>query len=123
MISEGDKMIYNKELKFESDFKKIQKIVILNEEGIREVRNYREFLEGFYIKENISIEELESIFISFIRCIAIMKGVSIKVFDKSDNETMEKDTKDTKKIYLDNLESMIKIIDELDIARVLVAYG
>lgn len=119
MISEVDKSICKEEVKFESYFKKI---VILNEEGRRTVDNYKEFLEEFSMKENTSIKELESIFISFIRCIAMMRGISIEVFNESDNYIKEKKHHKCKTVDLDNLESIINIIESLDIARILVVY-
>lgn len=46
----------------------------------------------------------------------------MEVFDKSTKGIREKNTEKLKRLYLDDFESIINIIEELNLARVLIVY-
>ena len=114
-------MIKNDEyLKFESDFEKYKKIIIIDTDKKIIVKNYREFLTAFSLYSNNNIDELEEVFISFIKCIAIINEIEIKIFDELGSEKRKGNTEKIKYMYMDNLESIIDIINELGVAKVLL---
>ena len=110
------------EKKFESYFKMYKKVVVINEEDKKEVKSYKEFLEIFSSESYSMLEELEEFFISFIKCIAIISDVKIKFFYNSDGIKKEENTEKIKRVYLDDFESIINVLEELRIARVLAVY-
>ncbi|MDU6522148.1 MAG: hypothetical protein E6526_16395 [Clostridium sp.] len=110
------------EKKFESYFKKYKKVIVINEEGRKEVENYKEFLESFSSEPYEILEELEEFLISFIKCIAIISDVKIELFYNSDGIKKESNTERIKRVYLDDFESINNVLEELRIARVLAVY-
>ncbi len=112
----------DKEMKFENNFKNYKKVIIVTNEKKVVVKNYREFLEGILLESDDTIEELEEFFVSFIKFIAIINEVIVEVFDKSTKGIREKNTEKLKRLYLDDFESIINIIEELNLARVLIVY-
>ena len=111
------------ELKFDSYFKSYKKLIMIIDEERKEIRSYKEFLEGFLIVSYDTIEETEEFFISFIKFIAIIREIQVDVFYNSEKLLIkEKNTEKVKKLYLDDFESIINIIEELNIARILKIY-
>lgn len=110
------------EMKFQSYFEKYKKVVVINEEGKKEVKSYREFLELFLSEPYDELEELENFLISFIKCIAIISEVKIELFYNSEEIKKVENTEKIKRVYLDDFESIINVLEELRIIRVLVVY-
>lgn len=110
------------EMKFESYFKKYKKVVVITEDGKKHVENYKEFLEIFSSEPYDMLEELEVFFVSFIKCIAIISDVKIELVYNSDGIKKEGNTERIKRVYLDDFESIINVLEELRIARVLAVY-
>lgn len=116
------KEISDEEVKFKSYFEKYKKITVICEEERRVVKSYIEFLQLFLSDSYDSIEELEEFFICFIRCMAILNEVNLEVFYNSEGSKKEENIGDVKRLYLDDFESIINIIEELNIARILIVY-
>ncbi|MFQ8923060.1 MAG: hypothetical protein ACLR60_14280 [Clostridium paraputrificum] len=110
------------EKKFETYFKMYKKVVVINEEGKKEVKSYKEFLEIFSSEPYSMLEELEEFLISFIKCIAIISDVKLEIFYNSDGVKKAKNTEKIKRVYLDDFESIINVLEELKLARVLAVY-
>jgi hypothetical protein len=116
VVRNGDKM------KFENNFKNYKKVIIVTNERKILVKNYREFLEGVLLESDDTIEELEEFLVSFIKFIAIINKVEVEVFDKSKKFIREENTEKLKRLYLDDFESIINIVEEFNLARVVIVY-
>lgn len=109
-------------MKFENNFKNYKKVSIVTNERKILVKNYREFLEGVLLESDDTIEELEEFLVSFIKFIAIINKVEVEVFDKSKKFIREENTEKLKRLYLDDFESIINIVEEFNLARVVIVY-
>lgn len=76
------------------------------------IKSYRELLSIILDEDDkFTIEELEEMLVTYIKIIGILESIEIKVFENSN--LIFKNKKHIKYIYLDNLESIIKIINSL----------
>lgn len=74
--------------------------------------NYRELLNMILGKDDsFPIEELEEMLVAYIKIIGIIENIEIIVFENSNLKF--DNTKYIKYLYLDNLESIINIINDL----------
>ena len=86
------------------------------------ITNYEELLILILEKDDIfTIEELEELLVAYIKLIGIIENIEIKVFENSDLKF--ENTKYVKYLYLDNLESIIEIINDLGIVDKVYIYN
>lgn len=93
---------------------------------IFKTKTYTEFLNVFYEGNYIdSIEKKEEFLIGLIEMVALINDFNLLIYDNYENLTNEKPEieKNEFTLYKDNINSVINILNLLDIARVFQVIG
>lgn len=116
------KELVNKRYKFAEEFENDKRIIVVTDGRIKSVKNYKEFLQECLTSDYKDIEELEEFMISILRVLAIIQDIELIIYDElEDRQKMNSEKK--KVIYLDNFQSIIDIVLQLNLAKILTVYS
>lgn len=104
----------SKNIKFKEEFSCFRKLIVVTDDTFYKVTNYVEFLRIILFVNTEDVYSIEEIFVNYIKCIASIEDVEIKVVE-SINENSMVNTEKMKCLSLSNLQSIIACIIELNV--------